>query len=152
VVHHALILHADNGTMMKGTTLLATPHTLGVVASDSRSSVSDDNAIAEALFRTLKYRPDYPDGVFASQASAQLCVKRFVHWYNTEHRHSAIRFVTPDERHRGSERRLLAQRHAVYRAARVRYPARWTGPTRCWTPIDNVQLNSPETQATSEVA
>lgn len=152
VSRDALILHADNGPAMKGATLLATLQMLGVVPSYSRPSVSDDNAFAEALFRTLKYRPDYPDGVFASLASAQHWVARFVHWYNTEHRHSAIRFVTPDERHRGCEHQLLAQRAAVYRAARARHPERWTGPTRCWTPIAVVHLNSPETQATSEVA
>lgn len=152
VSRDALILHADNGPVMKGATLLATLQALGVVPSYSRPSVSDDNAFAEALFRTLKYRPDYPDGVFASRVSAQQWVDCFVHWYNTEHRHSAIRFVTPDERHRGGERELLARRAAVYRAARARHPERWSGPTRCWTPIDIVHLNSPETQATSEVA
>lgn len=152
VSRDALILHADNGPAMKGATLLATLQALGVMPSYSRPSVSDDNAFAEALFRTLKYRPDYPDGVFASLTSAQLWVDRFVHWYNTEHRHSAIRFVTPDERHRGLEGRVLAKRQVVYRAARSRHPERWTGPTRCWTPIDIVHLNSPETQATSEVA
>jgi transposase InsO family protein len=147
-----LTLHADNGTIMKGATLLGRLQVLGVLASYSRPSVSDDNAYAEALFRTLKYRPDYPDGVFASLDSARRWVACFVHWYNTEHRHSAIRFVTPDERHRGCERRLLAQRQAVYEIARARNPERWTGATRCWTPIDVVHLNSPETQATSEVA
>ncbi len=152
VSRDALILHADNGTVMKGATLLATLQALGVVASYSRPSVSDDNAFAEALFRTLKYRPDYPDSVFASLASAQLWVDRFVQWYNTEHRHSAIRFVTPEERHCGVEGQILAQRQATYRAARRRHPERWTGATRCWTPIDIVHLNSPESQATSEVA
>jgi transposase InsO family protein len=152
VARDALILHADNGPVMNGATLLATLQALGVVPSYSRPSVSDDNAFAEALFRTLKYRPDYPDGVFPSRASAQLWVDRFVHWYNTEHRHSAIRFVTPDERHSGVESRILEQRQVVYRAARRRNPERWTGKTRCWTPIDIVHLNSPETQATSEVA
>jgi putative transposase len=152
VARDALVLHADNGTVMKGSTLLATLQALGVVASYSRPSVSDDNAFAEALFRTLKYRPDYPDGVFASLASAQQWVASFVHWYNTEHRHSAIRFVTPDQRHRRCEQELLARRAAVYHAARARHPERWTGPTRCWTPIGIVHLNSPEIQATSEVA
>jgi len=152
VARDALILHADNGPAMKGATLLARLQALGVVPSYSRPSVSDDNAFAEALFRTLKYRPDYPGGVFASPESAQRWVARFVHWYNTEHRHSGIRFVTPDQRHRGCEPAILARRAHVYREARARHPERWTGPTRCWTPIAVVHLNSPETQATSEVA
>jgi transposase InsO family protein len=146
-----LTLHSDNGTAMKGATLLGRLQALGVVASYSRPSVSDDNAYSEALFRTLKYRPDYPDGVFASLATAQCWVDRFVGWYNTEHRHSAIRFVTPDERHRGVERQILEQRQVVYRAARRSHPERWTGTTRCWTRIDVVHLNSPESHATSEV-
>lgn len=147
-----LTLHSDNGPTMKGATLLGRLQALGVAPSYSRPSVSDDNAYSEALFRTLKYRPDYPDGAFASLASAQGWVDRFVQWYNTEHRHSAIRFVTPDERHRGVERELLAQRQVVYHAARRRHPERWTGTTRCWTSIDIVHLNSAESHATSGVA
>lgn len=152
VSRDTLTLHADNGPVMKGATLLGRLQALGVMPSYSRPSVSDDNAYAEALFRTLKYRPDYPDGAFASITSAQRWVACFVHWYNTEHRHSAIRFVTPEERHCGCEQRILVQRAVLYRAARARHPERWTGATRCWTPIDRVHLNAPETQATSEVA
>ena len=61
--------------------------------------------------------------------------------YNTEHRHRAIRFVTPEERHRGEDRAILAQRHALNQAARQAHPERWSGKTRNWEPIEVVSLN-----------
>ena len=62
-------------------------------------------------------------------------------WYNDEHRHSRIRFVTPNERHRGEDKALLAKRDAVYQAAQAQHPARWSGKTRDWTPVGAVMLN-----------
>ena len=134
-------LHADNGGPMKGSTLLATLQALGVMPSFSRPRVSDDNPFSEALFRTLKYRPGYPRHGFASLEEARSWVAGFVHWYNEEHLHSAIRFVTPSQRHNGDDVELLRQRHQVYEAARQRNPARWTGRTRNWTPATEVYLN-----------
>ncbi|WP_433927018.1 IS3 family transposase [Sorangium cellulosum] len=144
-----LVLHADNGGPMKGSTMLATLQRLGVVPSFSRPRVSDDNPYAEALFRTLKYRPEYPRRPFATVEQARHWVERFVAWYNGEHLHSSIRFVTPDDRHRGRDGALLAARHALYQRARRRTPLRWTGQTRNWTPIGPVTLNphSHEAQA-----
>ncbi|MBV6274453.1 integrase core domain-containing protein [Alcaligenaceae bacterium CGII-47] len=98
-------------------------------------------AFSEALFRTLKYRPHYPRKPFASLQQARAWVARFVRWYNREHRHSAIRFITPEQRHRGLDTALLAQRQAVYEAARARAPHRWAGPLRNWSRIDVVHLN-----------
>ena len=89
---------------MKGSTLLATLQRLGIVASFSRPRVSDDNPYSEALFRTLKYRPEYPRRPFETIEEARQWVRWFVRWYNTEHLHSAIRFVTPDDRHFGTAR------------------------------------------------
>ena len=143
VCRDQLVLHADNGSPMKGETLLVTLQALGVIPSFSRPSVSDDNPFSEALFRTVKYRPWYPERPFASLAEARAWVERFVGWYNDEHHHSAIRFVTPAQRHRGEERALLAQRDAVYQAARAKNPARWSRQTRDWTPIGSVWLNPP---------
>lgn len=137
----ALVLHADNGGPMKGSTMLATLHRLGVLASFSRPRVSDDNPYAEALFRTLKYRPGYPRKPFESIDAARAWVAGFVAWYNTEHLHSAIRYVTPDERHQRLDTTILAQRHHVYQAAFARAPRRWTKQTRNWTPIGSVALN-----------
>jgi putative transposase len=109
-----LVLHSDNGSPMKGATMLSTLQRLGVVPSFSRPSVSDDNPYAESLFRTLKYTPAFPHQPFASLADARAWVARFVYWYNEEHRHSAIRFVTPGQRHRGEDIAILAHRHRVY--------------------------------------
>ena len=77
----------------------------------------------------------------ADHAAAARWVTTFVHWYNHVHQHSAIRFVTPEDRHTGRDRAILATRHTVYVAARARTPARWSGPTRNWTPITVVRLN-----------
>jgi transposase InsO family protein len=138
---NALVLHADNGGPMKGSTMLATLHRLGVLASFSRPRVSDDNPYAEALFRTLKYRPGYPRKPFESIEAARAWVSGFVAWYNSEHLHSAIRYVTPDTRHAQRDAGLLAARHQLYQAACARTPRRWTGETRNWAPIRTVTLN-----------
>jgi transposase InsO family protein len=136
-----IVLHADNGGPMKGATMIATLERLGVFASFSRPGVSNDNAYSEALFRTLKYRPDFPTQSFADRAAAEHWVMQFVRWYNTQHLHSAIRFVTPDDRHTGRDVALLVARHAVYTEAQERTPTRWSGPTRNWDPINAVRLN-----------
>ena len=139
-----LVLHADNGGPMKGATMLATLQRLGVVPSFSRPSVSDDNPYSESLFRTLKYTPAYPRKPFESLEAARRWVHRFVQWYNHEHRHSAIRYVTPSERHGGKDTVLLKRREAVYEAARKRTPQRWSGKTRNWEQVAEVWLNPPK--------
>ena len=136
-----LVLHADNGKAMRASTLVATLQWLGVIPSFSRPHVSDDNPYSEALFRTLKHTPAYPRLPFASIDSARQWVTRFVAWYNGEHHHSAIRYVTPDERHYGLERDILARRHQLYQRARTSWPQRWTRSTRNWTPVGSVVLH-----------
>ena len=136
-----LALHSDNGGPMKGATMLATLQRLGVMPSFSRPSVSNDNPFSEALFRTLKYTPAYPDGPFASLQDARAWVARFVPWYNGVHLHSAIQFVTPDQRHRGEDHEQLSHRIKVYEAAKARNPARWSGDIRNWEPVGAVSLN-----------
>ncbi len=136
-----LVLHSDNGAAMRGATMLATMQKLGIVPSFSRPRVSDDNPYSEALFRTLKYVPEFPDTPFETLDAARAWVERFIHWYNNEHRHSAIRFVTPSERHAGKDMEILKRRQLVYEAARRQAPSRWTGDTRNWNPIDIVELN-----------
>ena len=146
-----LVLHSDNGAPMKGATLLATLQMLGVMTSFSRPTVSDDNPYSEALFRTAKYRAEYPRDGFTSLEEARTWAAGFERWYNTEHCHSAIRFVTPEQRHARRDVELLANRHAVYEKARARHPERWAGSTRDWTPIDVVALN-PDDAGSSKVA
>ena len=136
-----LVLHADNGHPMKGSTMVALLDKLGVRASFSRPHVSDDNPYSEALFRTLKFRPEYPPQAFASLQHAQTWVKAFVEWYNSEHRHSAIRYVTPNQRHDGSEKAILQRRRQIWEKARKKHPQRWSRHTRDWTPVATVTLN-----------
>ena len=126
---------------MKGSTMLATLQRLGVVPSFSRPSVSDDNPFSEALFRTMKYRPEYPSGPFVTIEQAQAWVDRFVRWYNTCHLHSAIQFVTPDDRHYGREDQILVNRRKGYESARLRRPERWPKHIRNWNPVPLVYLN-----------
>jgi transposase InsO family protein len=137
-----IVLHSDNGGPMRGATMLATLQWLGVVPSYSRPRVSNDNPFSEALFRTLKYQTNLPYKPFATRDEARGWVARFVHWYNQEHHHSALRFVTPDDRHFGREEAILAERRRVYQRARHRRPDRWSGATRNWTPTGPVYLNS----------
>jgi transposase InsO family protein len=137
----ALVLHSDNGGPMKGSTMLATLERLGVMPSFSRPHVSDDNPFSEALFRTLKYCPQYPTAPFADLDAARAWVTVFVDWYNTVHLHSGIRFVTPDDRHFGREAGILATRAETYEAAKTAHPERWSGAARCWEPVGDVYLN-----------
>ena len=136
-----VVLHSDNGSPMKGATMLATLQSLGVMPSFSRPAVSNDNPFSESLFRTMKYRPTYPTRPFEHLLAARQWVGSFVQWYNHEHRHSAIGFVTPDQRHRGLDSALLNQRVQIYEAAKARHPQRWSGATRNWSPVGVVHLN-----------
>jgi putative transposase len=104
------VLHGDNGPSVKATTVAAMLHWLGIAPSHSRPRVSDDNAYAEALFRTAKYRPDFPSAGFADLAEARQWAAAFVRWYNHEHRHSGIRYVTPAQRHAGGRRQPRPRR------------------------------------------
>ena len=136
-----LVLHSDNGGSMKGSTMVATLRSLGVMASLSRPAVSNDNPYSESLFRTIKYRPEYPLEPFVDIAAARAWATTLVQWYNHEHRHSAIRFVTPAQRHAGLDRAILQRRSAVYAVARAKNPLRWKNSTRNWQHIDVVHLN-----------
>ena len=147
------ILHADNGSPQKSATLQATLQHLGIEASYSRPRVSNDNPYSEALFRTTKYRPDYPAEGFAELAQAREWVLGFVRWYNEEHRHSAIKFVTPEERHTGADIEILEGRAALYERAKAARPERWRGKTRNWSRPKLVYLNPdrPEQESSAEL-
>jgi putative transposase len=136
-----LQVHNDNGPAMKGQTLLVKCRDLGVTNTFSRPHTSNDNPFSEALFRTMKYRPEYPDRPFPSVQAAQAWVDAFVRWYNEDHQHSGIRFVTPAQRHDRREVAILANRQRVYQAAKAHTPRRWSRQTRNWTPIPVVCLN-----------
>ena len=120
---------------------LATMQRLGVAPSRSRPSVSNDNPYSESLFRTLKYRPAMPVKPFENLLQARRWVTELVHWYNNEHRHSAIGFVTPSQRHAGQDKPLLKDRVTVYELARQANPLRWSKQTRDWSLVQRVELN-----------
>lgn len=142
-----LVLHSDNGSPMKGASMLETLHRLGVTPSFSRPRVSNDNAYAESLFRTCKYRPDYPSNGFANIDEAREWVLSFSRWYNTEHKHSGLKFTTPEQRHTGETTAILEHRQQVYRLAKERHPNRWCGEIRNWVLPDRVWLNPEKEQS-----
>jgi len=135
-----ITLHSDNGSPMKAATMLAKLQDLGVVPSFSRPRISNDNPYSESLFRTLKYRPEYPNKPFENICEARVWANRFIHWYNTEHLHSSIHFITPEDRHNSRDIKILANRHDVYQEAKLKNPERWSGKTRNWNPATEVIL------------
>ena len=109
-----VIIHADNGAPQRSSTLRIKLDELGLRTSYSRPRVSNDNAYSESLFRTTKYRHDFPLDGFESIEDAREWVLGFVRWYNNEHRHSTIKFVTSSQRHDGRDIAILAAREVVY--------------------------------------
>jgi putative transposase len=138
------VLHSDNGSPMKWATMLAQLQKLGIIPSFSRPSVSNDNPYSESLFGTLKYTPAYPAKPFKNIDEARSWVLKFVQWYNQEHRHSALKFVTHAERHQGLDTAVLERRNAVYEKAKLRHPERWSRTIRNWSPRESVWLNPPD--------
>jgi transposase InsO family protein len=136
------ILHGDNGSALKAMTLQAKLYDLGITPSYSRPRVSNDNAHAESLFRTTKYHPSFPSEGFASLEEAQEWARTFVEWYNHEHLHSALNYVSPEQKHTGKDVEVLKHRKEVYEAAKNKNPTRWIGgQTRNWKPVKSTSLN-----------
>lgn len=146
-----MILHSDNGSPMKGATLLDTLYQLGVQPSRSRPRVRNDNPYAESIFRTCKYRPEYPEKGFVDIVASRSWTLTFVRWYNQEHRHSGLKFLTPQQRHTGIGDQVLAERIRVYEEARRKNPSRWSRNIRNWTVPNEVWLN-PEKQQSTPIA
>ncbi len=136
-----LILHSDNGAPMKSQTLRSKMYELNLTSSYSRPRVSNDNPYSEALFRTVKYCPQWPIKGFESLEDVRVSVCDFTQWYNHEHRHSRIRFVTPMQRHQGEDKNVLNARHQLYLKMQQKNPRRWSKLTRNWKPIGSVLLN-----------
>ena len=137
-----LVLHSDNGTPMKGATMLETLYKLGITPSNSRPRVSNDNAYSESIFKTLKYRPNYQPKGFATLDEARGWCAGFVRWYRYEHHHSGIKFLRPADAHSGKGKVILQKRHDLYELAKEQHPERWNGrSTRDWTLPDEVYLN-----------
>jgi putative transposase len=136
-----LVLHSDNGSPMKGSSLLETLYQLGITPSRSRPRVSNDNPYAESIFKTCKYRPNYPVNGFRDINEARNWVLKFTQWYNFEHKHSGIKFLTPNQRHSGLGDEILRKRKEVYEQAKSKHPERWSGKTRNWDLEQEVWLN-----------
>ncbi len=136
-----LVLHSDNGSPMQAATFLGLLETLGIQSSFSRPRVSNDNPYSEAMFRTLKYRPEYPHKGFESLEDARKWSRQFVNWYNEIHLHSGLNFVTPTQCHNGKYKDVLSKRIGVYETARKRNPERWARGTRDWSAHEQVALN-----------
>ncbi len=137
-----LVIHSDNGSPMKGATLRAKLIDLEIAPSYSRPRVSNDNPYSESLFKTVKYHCTFPENPFTTLNEARHWVEKFVHWYNDEHKHSSIKFVTPNQRHNGLDKAILDNRKKVIEKAKMNHPERWNGrKTRNLTPITVVYLN-----------
>ena len=119
-----LILHADRGSAMISKTLALLLADLGVGKSHSRPYISDDNPFSEAQFKTMKYRPDYPDR-FGSPQDARQWTHPFIHWYNNEHRHTSLGLMTPATVHYGLAAELTVQRQVTLQAAYEKNPERF---------------------------
>ena len=100
------------------------------------------------MFRTLKYRLEYPEQAFTDWQVARAWVHEFVEGYNTVHLHSAIKFVTPEHRHTGEHVTILSKRKQVDRQAKAENPSRWRADIRNGEPVKEVHLN-PEKQKTA---
>jgi len=142
-----LVLHSDNGSPMKAATFQVLLEKLGIQSSYSRPRVSNDNPYSEAMFRTLKYRPEYPFRGFKALDTAREWALKFVHWYNCVHLHSGINFVTPEQCHTGVYIDVLQKRKEVYELAKQRHPERWSGSTRDWSAHESVALNPMKEEA-----
>ncbi len=136
-----IVLHADNGGPMKGATMLARAGAPRGRAVLQAAGGDQRQPVLRGPVPDRHYRPEFPRDAIADLASTTAWVAAFVAWYNDEHQHSAIRFVTPAQRHAGSDLALLTQRSRVYAAAKAGHPERWSGAMRDWSPILTVRPN-----------
>jgi len=142
ITKDSLVIHSDNGSPMKGSTLRAKLTDLCIAPSFSRPRVSNDNPYSESLFKTLKYHYSFPEEPFESLQAARTWVAGFVDWYNQDHRHSSIKFVTPNQRHAGEDIAILNKRKLALEKAKQKHPERWNGrQTRNLEHINVVYLN-----------
>ena len=143
IVREQLTLHADNGGPMRAKSLALLLADLGVTPSHSRPYTSDDNPFSEAQFKTLKYRPDYPDR-FGSIQDARAWARPFFHWYNEEHYHTGLNLLTPASVHSGQAALIQQQRQRVMRAAYAAHPERFSqGAPVVAAPPSAVWINPP---------
>ena len=133
-------LHSDNGNPMKGATMIMTLYNLGVIPSFSRPRISDDNPYSESLFKTLKYTAGFP-GCFKNLNHSREWIADFVNWYNEKHRHSGIKYITPNQRHSGLGEKIMMIRNQVIAEAFSQNPQRWSHKPALWKNLETVYLN-----------
>jgi putative transposase len=145
-----LNIHADRGTSMSSKSLALFLADLGISKTHSRPQVSNDNPFSEAHFKTLKYRPDFPER-FGSIQDARAFCQQFIPWYNTEHRHSAIGLLTPEMVHYKRTATIIDARQSVLTSAYVAHPERFVhrAPTPPSVPT-TVWINPPKLPADEE--
>jgi putative transposase len=142
-----LTVHADRGSSMRSKAVALLLADLGVTKSHSRPYTSNDNPFSEAAFKTLKYRPDFPDR-FGSLEDARSFCSDFFAWYNLEHRHSGVQMLTPHDVHYGNADRTLARRADVLRAVHAARPERFVRGAPCVRPLEReVWINKPKSAA-----
>lgn len=123
-----LTIHADRGSSMKSKAVALLLADLGVTKTHSRPQVSNDNPYSESQFKTLKYRPDFPER-FGSIEDARRFCREFLQWYNYQHKHSSLGLLTPEQVHYGMASTVLQQRATVLHEAFLRNPKRFKGKT-----------------------
>jgi len=139
ILRDQLTLHSDRGPSMRSQTVAQLLATLGITKSHSRPHVSDDNAFSESQFKTLKYRPEFPDRFSGFGHVLEFC-GRFFHWYNHDHHHWGLGLLTPATVHHGQASVVLAARQAVLDQAYAAHPERFVRqpprplplPTEVW--------------------
>ncbi len=141
ITGQGLRIHSDNGNPMKGYFFLEKMRGLGIVPSRSRPRVSNDNPYIESLFKTMKYRPEYPYRPFRDIVEANVWVAAFIKWYNYQHLHSGIGYITPDQRHQGLDLEVFTGRNEVLKQAKLKTPWRWNLKLKQWKQIEVVELN-----------
>ena len=144
-----LTLHADRGSSMKSKAVAMLLADLGVTKTHSRPYVSNDNPFSEAHFKTMKYRPGFPDR-FGSLEDARAFCQHFFQWYNRCHRHSGIAFMTPESVHRGETSAIIKARTGTLDAAFADHPERFKGKRpEPQTPPKEVWINPPVNEGTA---
>ncbi len=143
-----LTLHADRGSSMKSKPVALLLADLGVTKTHSRPYTSDDNPYSEAQFKTLKYRPEFPDRFGCIEDARGFC-QRFFSWYNNEHRHTGIGLLTPGMVHYGRAQTVLRARKEVLLAAYEKHPERFVQKEPSPQPLpEAVWINPPKTTTT----
>ena len=138
-----LMIHSDRGPSMSSKPVALLLADLGVTKSHSRPHVSNDNPYSESQFKTLKYRPEFPER-FGSMEDARGFCQTFFPWYNTEHHHSGIGFLTPGQLHYGMAKQIVKERQEVLKRAYQTYPDRFKrGMPKPMDPPEAVWINRP---------